>query len=168
MTPLAQRMWSGLFSLHLELCSLCVELIWRIGSLLLEKGKVAAHTSCQLSKFQPPKKFLSQHFYRNSLLEACAHPLDQPLIPEAWRLCFGGRAHPCGYGARALLLTVLQDQEWKWGSPEERGWCTRGKGEMCKEPQIIAIIVYDIGSTAEQFLNCYWIQVWGIKHREIL
>lgn len=105
-------------------------------------------------QFQPPKKCLSQHAYRNSLLEACARPLDLPLSPEAWGLWFGG----CAHVARGKVHCYWRFSGTRSGGgvPQKKGGGVPEEKENCAyRPQIIATTVYVIDNTCKTVFKLF-------------
>ena len=106
--------------------------------------------------FQPPETSLSQHIYRNSLPEACVHPWDRLLSPDAWGLWFRGSS--LWVGDEDTMIDTSPGPEVEVGLPKERGWCARGRGEGGKCVHSSTNINNNSHSlwhrTAKQFLNC--------------
>lgn len=140
-------------SLHLEPCSLCVRarLVYCLSSWEWENGCPYILPGEQ---FQPPKKCLSQYAYRNSLLEACARPLDLPLSPEAWGLWFGG----CAHVARGKVHCFWRFSGTRSGGgvPQKKGGGVPEEKEKCAcWLQIITTTVYIIDNTCKTVFKLF-------------
>lgn len=129
LTALAQRMWSGLFVCIRSSAPSVHGLTVPIGPLLGDGGNGRLYL-LPGKWFQPPETSLSQHIDRNSLPKACVHPLDQLLSPDAWELRFWGSS--LWAGGEDTMIDSSPGPEVEVGLPEERGWCTRGRGESGK------------------------------------